>query len=207
MRIVMTRAVTVAAPVEDVWPWVAQLGRGAGWYSYDAMDNGRRRSASHLVSWIPAPRLGDASAIGYIRHLEPGRSVAWWAPGERWLGADVRMVATYALSVDGDRTRLVQRVSADGTGWSKGAVKLLFVVVDSLMSRRQLLGIRGRVERFGTRGDDPERPEDGARDQFQAYGCFYADGEHCGVPGKEAGAHWRERALVDLGYRMGATGS
>lgn len=207
MRIAMTRAVTIAAPVDDVWPWVAQLGRGAGWYSYDAVDNGRRGSASHLVSWIPAPRLGDASAIGYIRHLEPNRSVAWWAPGERWLGADVRMVAAYQVSADGDMTRLVQRITGHGTGWSKTAVKLLFAVADALMSRRQLLGIRHRAERFGTRSEDPEHPETGRRDQFQVYGCFYADGGHAGVPGKEAGARWRERALAELGPQMGAANS
>lgn len=207
MRIAMTRAVSIAAPVDDVWPWVAQLGRGAGWYSYDVVDNGRRASASHLVSWIPAPRLGDASAIGYLRHLEPGHSLAWWAPGERWLGANVRMAAAYEVSADGDGTRLVQRVTGDGTGWSKTAVKLLFAVVDSLMSRRQLLGIRRRAERFGARREDAEHPETGRRDQFQAYGCLYADGGHAGVPGKEAGARWRERALAELGPQMGAANS
>ena len=204
MRLVMTRAVSIAAPAEDVWPWIAQLGRGAGWYSYDAVDNGRRPSASHLVAWIPPPRLGDATAIGYLRHLEPGRRLGWWAPGEPWLGSHVRMGAVYLVSAEGQGARLVQRIAADGKGWSKGLVKNLFVLVDTLMSRRQLLGIRERVERFGTRPEDPARPDTGQRDQFQLYGCIYADGERSGVPGKEAGERWRERALVDLGERMGA---
>jgi hypothetical protein len=117
------------------------------------------------------------------------------------------MVAAYQVSADGDMTRLVQRITGDGTGWSKTAVKLLFAVVDSLMSRRQLLGIRHRAERFGTRSEDPEHLETGERDQYQAYACLYADGEHCGVPGKEAGARWRERALADLGSRMGSVSS
>lgn len=35
-----TRAVTVDAPVEDVWPWVAQIGQGrGGLYSYDGLEN------------------------------------------------------------------------------------------------------------------------------------------------------------------------
>jgi hypothetical protein len=35
----LTRAVTIAAPVADVWPWLVQMGFGrAGWYSYDAID-------------------------------------------------------------------------------------------------------------------------------------------------------------------------
>jgi hypothetical protein len=31
-----TRAITITATPEDVWPWLVQLGYGkAGWYSYD----------------------------------------------------------------------------------------------------------------------------------------------------------------------------
>jgi hypothetical protein len=204
MRLVMTRAVSIDASAEDVWPWIAQLGRGAGWYSYDAVDNGRRPSASHLVSWIPAPRLGDATAIGYLRHLEPGRCVGWWVPGERWLGSHVRMASTYLVSEQDARARLVQRITADGVGWSKRFVKHLFVLVDSLMSRRQLLGIRERAERSHGRREDAALLETGARDQFQLYECIYADGERCGVPGKEAGERWRAHALEDLGPRIGA---
>src|SRR4029450_1696876 len=38
-----TRAITVDAPSEDVWPWLVQLGYGrAGWYSYDVFDNAGR---------------------------------------------------------------------------------------------------------------------------------------------------------------------
>ena len=35
-----TRAITIAAPAEQVWPWLVQLGYGrGGWYSYDWIDN------------------------------------------------------------------------------------------------------------------------------------------------------------------------
>ena len=35
-----TRAITVAAPPEHVWPWLAQLGQGrGGFYSYDRLEN------------------------------------------------------------------------------------------------------------------------------------------------------------------------
>jgi hypothetical protein len=38
-----TRAITVAARPEQVWPWLAQIGYGrAGWYSYDWIDNDGR---------------------------------------------------------------------------------------------------------------------------------------------------------------------
>ena len=36
-----THAITIDAPPEQVWPWIAQMGAGrAGWYSWDAIDNG-----------------------------------------------------------------------------------------------------------------------------------------------------------------------
>jgi hypothetical protein len=92
LRLAMTRAITIEAPPERVWPWIAQLGRGAGWYSVDWLDNGRKTSAWHLVSWIPEPRLGDATAIGYLRQIDPGRSVTWWLGDGRFISSRARMV-------------------------------------------------------------------------------------------------------------------
>ena len=35
-----TRAISIAAPPEAVWPWLVQVGTTrAGWYSYDLLDN------------------------------------------------------------------------------------------------------------------------------------------------------------------------
>ncbi len=203
----MTRAISIAAAPDVVWPWVAQLGRGAGFYSYDRLDNGGRTSARHVVSWIPEPRLGDASAIGYLRHVDPGREVAWWVTGERFLAAVASMVIDIALEARGGGTRLVVRVSGRAHGWTSPFALALFAVVDTLMARRQLLGLRERAERFGARPEDPERPETGARDQYQFYETLYADGEGAGVAGKEGGARWRALALVQLGDRMGAASS
>ena len=46
---IATRAVTVAAPPENIYPWLVQMGVGrAGWYSYDLLDNLGRRSAERL---------------------------------------------------------------------------------------------------------------------------------------------------------------
>ena len=44
-----TRAIGIAAPAGQVWPWLVQIGFGrAGWYSYDWIDNDRRPSASTI---------------------------------------------------------------------------------------------------------------------------------------------------------------
>lgn len=41
-NLVATRAITVCATTNDVWPWVAQLGQGrGGFYSYDSTTSSR----------------------------------------------------------------------------------------------------------------------------------------------------------------------
>jgi len=59
----VTRAITIGAPPEVVWPWLVQVGcLRAGWYSNDLLDNLGRPSATTLV---PGPQ-----------HLEAGQ----WVP-------------------------------------------------------------------------------------------------------------------------------
>jgi len=193
----MTRAISISAPPEHVWPWIAQLGRGAGWYSIDHLDNGRRVSAWHIVSWIPAPRVGDATAIGYLRQIVAGRALAWWVDGVRFVGSRARLVTCFGLHAEGRGTRLISRMSADAVGPAAHISLLVFRVVDSIMARRQLLGIRDRVEHCEAGHANLRDPETGARDQYQLYEALYATGDSAGVAGKEDGARWRQSAIED----------
>jgi hypothetical protein len=174
-----------------------QIGRGAGWYSYDWLDNGRKLSAQHLVSWIPEPALGDASPIGYLREIVPGEALVWWVEGVRFGGATADLVVSMLLEPRGSDARLLIRVSATAEGVTAAPALLVFRVIDSIMSWRQLRGIRERVESFGTRTADPERPETGALDQFQLYEAIYASGERAGKKGSEHAARWRRQAQDD----------
>lgn len=196
-RVAMTRAVSLQAPPDVVWPWLAQLGRGAGFYSIDRLDNGGRTSARHIVSWIPAPNLGDASAIGYLCRLEPGRGLTWWMKGDRFLGAWVRMVVDIRVTAEGRGARLVIRMSGDAAGFRARIALSVFEFLDSIMGRRQLLGLRERIEQFGAREEDPDHPETGRRDQYQYYEVIYASGEKAGVAGKEDAARWYQTAIED----------
>lgn len=55
-----TRAITIRAPAEQVWPWLAQFGYGkAGWYSYDWLDNDGQRSAEQIRPQWQHLRPGD----------------------------------------------------------------------------------------------------------------------------------------------------
>ena len=44
-----THAITIDAPPEQVWPWIAQMGAGRrDWYSWDAIDHGGTPSATSI---------------------------------------------------------------------------------------------------------------------------------------------------------------
>jgi hypothetical protein len=195
--VAMTRAVSIAAPPETVWPWLTQLGRGAGWYSFDRLDNGGLPSARHIVNWIPPIRLGDASPIGYVRRLVDGSEITWWASGVRFFGALARLTVDIDLNPEADGSRLVIRMSADATGATARPALWLFMMIDSIMATRQLVGINERVETHGARTADPEHAETGALDQYQLYEVIYSSGVRAGSPGKEAAEKWRQAAIAD----------
>ncbi len=193
----MTRAVSINKPPDVVWPWLAQLGRGAGWYSIERLDNGGKTSARHIVSWIPGPQLGDASAIGYLRYLEPGRELVWWLSGDPFLGSKTRMVIDIRVTPKDEGSRLMVRISGDATGITARLVIWIFQFIDSIMARCQLLGIKERVEDYGARSTDPEQPETDSRNQYQLYEVIYASGEMAGIRGKEKASYWRRTAIED----------
>lgn len=195
-RVVMTRAISIRAPPAVVWPWLAQMGRGAGWYSYDRLDNAGKPSARHLVSWIPEPRAGDASAIGYLRRVEPGRELVWWSDGERFVGATARLAVDVLLLPEHGGSRVVIRMSADATGPTAALAMTAFEFIDTVMALRQLQGLKERAERFGLRRHDPEQPETGRRTQYQLNDVVYADGQRTGGIDPEHIERWR-RAAID----------
>jgi len=76
-QFVATRAITVDAPPEAVWPWLVQVGsRRAGWYSNDLLDNLGRPSAVTIVpalqslavgQWVPMSPFGPPSETTAFR--------------------------------------------------------------------------------------------------------------------------------------------
>jgi hypothetical protein len=196
-RTIMTRAISLHQPPEVVWPWLAQIGRGAGWYSYDRLDNGGKASARHLVTWIPEPQLGDATAIGYLRNLELGRELVWWVTGEQFLGSSARLVFDILVTPQNSGSRVVIRASADTAGPTARLALGVFQLMDIIMARRQLLGLKERVETYGARTVDAEHPENGRADQYQLGVVIYASGRMAGIQGQEKICRWRQLAIDD----------
>ena len=136
-------AVTIDAPVEEVWPWLAQLGQDrGGFYSYEWLENlagCQMRNADRIHPEWQHRELGETV------HLHPagGLRVSVFEPG-RALGLEGW--GTFALEPVGrGRTRLIARGGAPrGAGAVSYAV--LMEIPHFLMERRMLLGIKERAE-------------------------------------------------------------
>src|SRR5512140_3463624 len=59
---VATRAISIDAPPEDVWPWIVQMGSGrGGWYALDRLDNGGVPSAEEIVPGVQQIQVDEIS--------------------------------------------------------------------------------------------------------------------------------------------------
>ena len=89
-----TRAITIAAPPEQVWPWIVQIGTGrAGFYSYDLFDNAARPSADRILPEFQATRIGDwvpmSSKVNQttafkVKAFQPNQWLLWAKPHSTW---------------------------------------------------------------------------------------------------------------------------
>ncbi len=142
-----TRAVTIRATPQQIWPWIVQIGRGrAGWYSYDFIDNPGQRSAETILPEFQQLNVGDHIPTG----IGPGFRVMTIEPN-RYLALRVAEQGTITLALypeSPSTTRLVSRVRIR---WNlrdpKDAVSAVVVDPgDFVMMRKMMLGIKRRAE-------------------------------------------------------------
>ena len=150
-----TRAITIHARPEEVWPWLVQIGIGkAGWYSNDWLDNRGRHSAETIIPELQRLVVGDWAAIGLLRQRAPGDTanrvrafetnswLLWEHQGAPWVWVLRR--------IDDDSTRLITR-GRQRYSWGRPILLLellLLEVGDRFMMRRLLLNVKRRAERL-----------------------------------------------------------
>jgi hypothetical protein len=156
-----TRAVTIAASPEDIWPWLVQIGYGrGGFYSYDWLENAfvglfggtpgyrsaatilpehQRLSLGDLIPAAPPDMMGGRLvdvARWKILAVEPNRALVL----EGW--------GAFVLEPLGEgATRLIVRSRGPGA-WGRLAHYLFWEPAHFVMERRMLLGIKARAERL-----------------------------------------------------------
>lgn len=148
-----TRAITIDAPPEAVWPWIVQMGHGrAGFYSYDLLDNAGHASATRVLAdfqqpqvgnWMPMSKRVNETTAHRVGAFEPNQWLLWTKPNSTW--------AWKLVPLEGERTRLVVRLKQHYDWRAPGKALLAAFLMefgDPPMMRRALRGIQQRAERL-----------------------------------------------------------
>jgi hypothetical protein len=110
-----THAITIDAPPEEVWRWIAQMGAGrGGWYSWDLIDNGGSPSARRIMPELQTVVPGDimpavpcAIDAFVVASVDPPRDLILKVVDGH--GANAVAWEHVLEPVDGGRTRLIVR--------------------------------------------------------------------------------------------------
>ena len=159
-----TRAVTVAAAPERVWPWLAQIGQGrGGFYSFDGLENligchihsadvvlpdEQDLRAGDLIRLAPA----EQAPVFRVEDVRPPTTlvlVSAGPPSAADAARDGDTVATWQWALrptdGGRRTRLIVRQRLTYPR-SQRVLWGLLEPVTFVMERRMLCGLRRRAE-------------------------------------------------------------
>jgi len=143
-----TRAITIDAPPEEIWPWLVQVGlTRAGWYSYDILDNFGHPSATRIIPELQNLAVGDVVPMSpngkqgmRVHSLDRPHSMIWGTPND----------ATWAWQLDAQpdgSTRLISRIRSHYQWLSPSiAFSALLEFGDIWMMRKMLLNLRIRAE-------------------------------------------------------------
>lgn len=156
--LVTTRAVTIGAPPDAIWPWLAQMGSGRGGaYTYDWIENLLgldMHSADTILPQFQDVKAGDELPMGpgrpamRIEVLDRPRALALRFADQNW-------VWIFALAPEDASTRLISRnriATASLSPFSRLFYALVMEPGSLIMERKMLLGIKQRAERVRVSG-------------------------------------------------------
>ena len=143
----MTRAVTIDAPPDAVWPWLAQIGQDrAGFYSYAWLENLAgcdMRNADRVHEEWQQREIGEAVLL----HPADGVPIARFERNRSYAFAGGWYFVLEAI--DAQHTRLIARTRVP-RGLPSIAYATFIELPHFVMERKMLLGIKERAERRRT---------------------------------------------------------
>ena len=146
-----TRAVTINAIAENIYPWIIQMGvTRAGWYSYDLLDNLARRSAEVILPEHQNIQIGDVVPLSpdgkqgmLVKDFKKNEWMLWWDKkgDSSW---------EWGIYPETESTfRLITRVRVKYRFLSAAILfNLLIEFFDIWMMRKCMLGIKKRAEKL-----------------------------------------------------------
>jgi hypothetical protein len=156
-----TRAITISASADQVWPWIAQLGQGrGGFYSYDFLENlvgCDIHSVDRIVPKWQNVAVGDdvrlAPQVGLVvALLEPRRSLV--LRGRIPLGNTAPPYDfTWAFTLRDEPNETTRLLVRERYAYKRRWARFLIEPVEAVsfvMSQKMLRGIRDRAERAAT---------------------------------------------------------
>ena len=154
----LMHGITIDAPPEAVWPWLAQIGQDrAGFYSYDWLERAFLADV-HNADEI-RPEWQHQAAGEFVRATQPGylgglfgRDLGWriihFDPPRAMV---LEYWGAFVLEPTADgRTRLLIRTAMGGPDapvWAAGLTFTVFELPHFIMQRKMMLGIKARAER------------------------------------------------------------
>ncbi|MDR2252681.1 MAG: hypothetical protein LBD97_02280 [Bifidobacteriaceae bacterium] len=152
-----TRAITIDAPPQAVWPWLAQMGMGrGGWYANDKalqlISPVSTASATRIIDDLQDLKVGDAVdlilSVAVKGHLRVPHEVLVLVADEnqRPLQPWVKSWAFQLRPLPGGATRLIVRETSGWDSWLVHAVTAATGWLWFLGARRQLKNIKALVE-------------------------------------------------------------
>jgi len=161
-KYVVNNAITIRAPADSVWPWLAQIGQDrAGFYSYSVLENlfgaeiknsdslvqaWQKRRVGELVRAVPRDYLGGRLGpnVGWhIVAMDSGRALVL----ENWGAFVVRPIDAHTSKMQ-VRQRNPGKPSAVGVALAPAGL-LLLEPAHFIMQRGMLRGIKRRAEGGG----------------------------------------------------------
>jgi hypothetical protein len=153
-----TRAITIVAAADAVWPWIAQLGQGrGGFYSYDWLENlvpgVHIHNADHIVAQWQHLEVGADVRLApevplQVAALEPGRALV--LRGSVPMGKipepyDFTWAFVLVPQANGTTRLIVRERYAYSRRWG-GLIVQPAALVSCLMTPKMLRGLRSRAE-------------------------------------------------------------